>query len=88
MRIVGQSIGAAFFRAVVNLGLAAYGGHLAHVTDGLMNPTIRASLPRHQLDLLTLTLAFAIRNIYIIGAIVGIIMLALGRRLAAERVAH
>jgi EmrB/QacA subfamily drug resistance transporter len=86
MRIVGQSIGAAFFGAVVNIGIAAYDPQLSHVTDGLMNPAIRNSLGIDQLVHLTSTLGSALRNVYILTAVVGVIMLLLGRKLPAETV--
>lgn len=80
MRIVGQSVGAAIFGAVVNIGIAMYDPHLASVAERLMDPAVRSTFHGDDLTKLTSALALALRNVYIIGASIGLAMLVLGRR--------
>lgn len=84
MRIVGQSIGAALFGAVVNIGMAYYDPRLASVAERLMDPNVRNSFHGEDLEHLTSTLALALRNIYFIGVLVGLAMILLGRRFSAH----
>jgi EmrB/QacA subfamily drug resistance transporter len=83
MRIVGQSVGAAVFGAVVNVGIAIYDPQLADVVERLMDPAVRSSFAPDQLAHLTSTLALALRNVYILTAMIGTAMLLIGRKLPA-----
>jgi EmrB/QacA subfamily drug resistance transporter len=83
MRIVGQSLGAAIFGAVINVGIAMYDPRLASVAEHLMDPNIRGAFHGEDLSHLTSTLALALRNVYVIGAIIGIALVLLGRRFPA-----
>jgi MFS family permease len=83
MRIVGQSVGAAVFGAVVNVGIAIYDPQLADVVQRLMDPAVRSSFAADQLAHLTSTLSLALRNVYILSAIIGAAMLLIGRKLPA-----
>jgi hypothetical protein len=83
MRIVGQSVGAAVFGAVINIGIAIYDPQLAHVAERLMDPAVRGSFGADELAHLTSTLSLALRNVYILSAGVGVAMLLVGRRLPA-----
>ena len=83
MRIVGQSVGAAVFGAVINVGIAIYDPQLAHVAERLMDPAIRTGFAGDELVHLTSTLALALRNVYILSAVIGAAMLLIGRKLPA-----
>jgi EmrB/QacA subfamily drug resistance transporter len=83
MRIVGQSVAAAMFGAIVNVGIAIYDPQLADVVERLMDPAIRNTFPADQLAHLTSTLALALRNVYILSAVIGAVMVLIGRTLPA-----
>jgi EmrB/QacA subfamily drug resistance transporter len=84
MRIVGQSVGAAIYGAVINIGIAILDPRFATVTDRLMDPNMRGAFQGDDLAHLTSTLALAIRNVFIISALVGVAMLLLGRQFPAH----
>jgi hypothetical protein len=83
MRIVGQSVGAALFGAIINVGIAILDPRLASVAENLMDPNVRARFHDQELAYLTSTLGLALRNVYIAGALIGLAMLLLGRRFPA-----
>jgi hypothetical protein len=83
MRVVGQSVGAAVFGAVINVGIAIYDPQLAHVAERLMDPAVRGTFGAEDLAHLTSTLSLALRNVYILSAVIGVAMLLLGRKLPA-----
>src|SRR6202012_1451254 len=84
MRIVGQSVGAAIFGAVINIGIALSDPHLASLAERLMDPGVRGTFHGDDLIRFSSTLGMALRNVYIIGALIGIAMLILGRRFPAR----
>jgi MFS family permease len=83
MRIVGQAVGAALFGAVINIAIAILDPRLASLAERLMDPGVRDTFHGGDLAHLTSTLALALRNVYIIGALIGVAMLLLGRRFPA-----
>ena len=83
MRIVGQSVAAAVFGAVINVGIDIYDPQLAHVAERLMDPTVRGTFDAENLAHLTSTLSLALRNVYILSAAIGVAMLLIGRKLPA-----
>jgi hypothetical protein len=83
MRVVGQSVGAAVFGAVINVGIAIYDPQLAHVAERLMDPAVRGTFGAEDLAHLTSTLSLALRNVYILSAVIGVAMLLIGRKLPA-----
>jgi EmrB/QacA subfamily drug resistance transporter len=83
MRIVGQAIGAALFGAVINVAIAILDPRLASLAERLMDPGIRGTFHGDDLTHLASTLALALRNVYIVGAVVGVVMVLLGRRFPA-----
>jgi EmrB/QacA subfamily drug resistance transporter len=84
MRIVGQSVGAAIFGAVINIGIASYDPHLASLAERLMDPGIRGTFHGGDLAHLSATLGLALRNVYVIAALIGVAMLILGLRFPAR----
>ena len=83
MRIVGQSTGAALYGALVNAGIAYYAPHAERVADRLMEPTLRQALGPAEIATLTEAMASALRNVHIVAALVGLVVLFLGSRLPA-----
>jgi hypothetical protein len=83
MRIVGQSTGAALFGALVNIGLLHYAPQAGEVAARLMEPALRQNLAAGEVALLTQAMAAALRNVYVVGAVVGLVVLALGASLPA-----
>lgn len=84
MRIVGQSTGAALYGAIVNAGLLHYAPQADRIADRLMEPTLRQALGPAELAALTEAMASALRNVYVVAAIGGLIVLFLGWRLPAK----
>jgi MFS family permease len=80
MRIVGQSVGAALFGALVNFGLLRHGAQ-ADVAERLMAPLLRQSLGAAEIMTLTDAMASALRNVHVVGALIGLVVLALASRL-------
>jgi hypothetical protein len=80
---VGQAVGAALFGAVINIAIAILDPRLASLAERLMDPGVRDTFHGGDLAHLTSTLALALRNVYIIGALIGVAMLLLGRRFPA-----
>jgi MFS family permease len=81
MRIVGQSTGAALFGALVNLGLLHYAPQAGEVAARLMEPALRQNLSANEVAMLTSAMAAALRDIYVAGGLVGLVVLALGASL-------
>ncbi|HEY6981473.1 MDR family MFS transporter [Reyranella sp.] len=83
MRIVGQSTGAALFGALVNIGLLHFAPRAGEVAARLMQPALRQHLAPAEIATLTSAMAAAVRNVYVVGAVVGLVVLVLGARLPA-----
>ena len=83
MRLVGQSVGAALFGALVNLGIAHYAPHARDVADQLMEHALRQRLSPSEVATLTSAMGAAIENIYVVAALVGAVVVALGAALPA-----
>ena len=83
MRIVGQSTGAALYGAIVNAGLPHYAPQAERIADRLMEPSLRQALAPAELALLTEAMAAALRNVHIVAALGGLVVLFLGFRLPA-----
>jgi hypothetical protein len=81
MRIVGQSTGAALFGALVNAGIARYAPQAVDVARQLMEPAARHGIAPTEIATLTTAMAAALRNVHIVAAVVGLIVLVLGMRL-------
>ena len=78
MRIVGQSTGAALFGALVNLGLLHYAPQAGEVAAHLMEPALRQHLSAPEIATLTAAMAEALRNVYVVAALFGLAVLAIG----------
>jgi EmrB/QacA subfamily drug resistance transporter len=86
MRIVGQSIGAALFGAVVNAAIHSAHPEIQQLAEKLMDPASRKALDQNELIGLASTLGTALRYVYIISAAIGCTMLLLARKIPANPV--
>lgn len=84
MRIVGQSVGAALFGALVNAGIALYYPQAGPIAEKLMEPELRQNLGVAEIAQLTSAMGAALRNVYIVGALLGVAVLTLGAMLPAH----
>ncbi len=70
MRVLGQSLGAAIFGAIVNLGLSERLPHAGSAVNRLLEPALRRSLGAQEIARLGTAVAAAIHEVYLI--IIGI----------------
>jgi hypothetical protein len=83
VRAVGQSVGAALFGAVFNLGV---GQRIAGADDEinrLVDPATREGLGATEIARLSDAIAAAMHNVYVIGAILALALFALAFRIPA-----
>jgi EmrB/QacA subfamily drug resistance transporter len=69
MRIVGQSMGAALFGAVLNFGMARRGARAGNAINRLMEPALRQSLGTAELARLTDIIAGSLHVVYLIAGL-------------------
>jgi EmrB/QacA subfamily drug resistance transporter len=80
MRLVGMSMGAALFGAVLNFGLQHHAVGAADAVNALMDPARRASLAPAAVGPLTAAIAAALHEVYIIAAVLaGVTLLLISR---------
>jgi EmrB/QacA subfamily drug resistance transporter len=84
MRIVGQSTGAALFGAILNASLLHYAPQAPNVADRLMEPALRRALDAAEAATLTAAMADSLRNLYLVAALLGLVVVFLGSRLPAQ----
>jgi EmrB/QacA subfamily drug resistance transporter len=83
MRIVGQSVGAAVFGAVMNFGLHRNGPEAGDLINRLLDPALRRSLGSAELARLGEVIASSLNLVYIIAALAALITLAMAWSLPA-----
>jgi EmrB/QacA subfamily drug resistance transporter len=84
MRIVGQSVGAAVFGAVLNLGIARHlPGHI-DIVNRLLAPAAREQLGAAEIARASAAIAAAVHNVFIVAAFVAVVGLALAIALPAR----
>jgi len=84
MRIVGQSVGAAVFGAVLNFGLSRYAPEGGDLVNGLLDPGLRHGLGSAELAHLSQAIASSLHLVYIIAGFAALITLALAFALPAS----
>jgi hypothetical protein len=84
MRIVGQSVGAAVFGAVLNIGLHQRAPEAGDLINRLLDPALRRSLGSAELARLGEAIASSLNLVYIIAALAALITLALAWSLPAS----
>jgi EmrB/QacA subfamily drug resistance transporter len=83
MRIVGQSVGAAVFGAVLNFGLSRYAPEGGDLVNRLLDPGLRHGLGSAELAHLSQAIASSLHLVYIIAGFAALITLALAFALPA-----
>jgi EmrB/QacA subfamily drug resistance transporter len=83
MRIVGQSVGAAVFGAVLNFGLSRHAPEAGEMVNRLLDPALRRSLGTAELAQLGNAIASSLHLVYIIAALAAVITLVLSCALPA-----
>lgn len=73
MRMLGQSIGVAIFGGVFNYVLFAGKSESSDVVDRLMEPSLRQGLPEDEIARLTLEVAQAVHEVYLIALAVAVL---------------
>jgi EmrB/QacA subfamily drug resistance transporter len=77
MRIVGQSVGAAVFGAVLNFGLHQHAPEAGDLINRLLDPALRRSFGSAQLARFAEAISSSLNLVYIIAALAALITLAL-----------
>jgi len=77
MRIVGQSVGAAVFGAVLNFGLSRHAPEAGDLVNRLLDPGLRHSLGSAELAHLGQAIASSLHLVYIIAGLAALVTLAL-----------
>jgi EmrB/QacA subfamily drug resistance transporter len=77
MRIVGQSIGAALFGGILNLGIARYLPDGSDAVNRLLDPATRDSLDPGMRALLTQAIDGALHEVYLIGGVFAVVIFVL-----------
>jgi len=83
MRIVGQSVGAAVFGAVLNFGLSRHAPQAGDLINRLLDPGLRHSLGSAELVQLSDAIASSLHLVYILAGLAALITLALACALPA-----
>jgi EmrB/QacA subfamily drug resistance transporter len=83
MRIVGQSVGAAVFGAVLNFGLYRHAPEAGDLVNRLLDPGLRHSLGQTELAHLGNAIASSLHPVYVISGLAAIVTFALACALPA-----
>jgi hypothetical protein len=77
MRIVGNSVGAAVFGAILNFGVGRHIPHAGDAVNRLLQPAARESLGAAEIARLSEAIGAGLHNVYIVAGIVAVVSLAL-----------
>jgi EmrB/QacA subfamily drug resistance transporter len=84
MRIVGQSVGAAVFGAILNFGLYRKLPEAGDAVNRVMSPAARHSLGAGEIARLTEAVGASLHNVYVIAGLVAVVSLVLALALPAR----
>ena len=84
MRIVGQSVGAAVFGAILNFGIYSKLPEAGDAVNRLLAPAARRSLGASEIARLTETVGDSLHVVYIIAGLVAVVSLILALALPAR----
>ena len=84
MRIVGQSVGAAVFGAILNFGIASRLPEAGDAVNRLMSPVARQSLAAVDLARLTQAVGYSLHTVYLIAGLVAVVSFVLALALPAK----
>jgi EmrB/QacA subfamily drug resistance transporter len=83
MRIVGQSVGAALFGAVLNFGLSRHAPEAGNLVNRLLDPRLRHSFGTAELAQVSDAIASSLHLVYIIAGLAALVTLVLACALPA-----
>src|SRR5262249_45673786 len=83
-RTIGQTVGAGLAGAILNFGLSRYAPNAGEVLDLLLDATRRASLDAAQVAGLVDAAANALREVYVVAAVLAVIPLVTALLLPAS----
>jgi Zn-dependent membrane protease YugP len=84
MRMVGSSVGAAVFGAIVNFGIHRQLPEAGDAVNRLMQPAARQMLDASELARLTEAIASSVHVVYVIAGLVAVVSLLLALALPAR----
>jgi EmrB/QacA subfamily drug resistance transporter len=84
MRMVGSSVGAALFGAIVNVGIHRQLPEAGNSVNRLMQPAARETLDPDQLARLTEAIASSVHIVYVIAGLIAVLSLGLALALPAR----
>ncbi len=84
MRIVGQSVGAATFGAILNFGVYSRVPDAGDAVNRLMSPAARQGLGASEIARLVEAVGASLHTVYVIAALVAIVSLILALALPAR----
>jgi hypothetical protein len=84
MRIVGNSVGAAIFGAILNFGVSRRIPHAGDAVNRLLQPASRDSLGGTEIARLSDAIGAGLHNVYIVAGLVAVVCLALALALPAR----
>ena len=84
MRIVGNSVGAAVFGAILNFGVSRRIPHAGDAVNRLLQPAARESLGATEIARLSDAIGAGLHNVYIVAGLVAVVSLALALALPAR----
>lgn len=77
MRTIGQALGAGIAGAILNFSLARVAPSAGDILNQLLEPSRRASLDPHTIDLLSHAIAGSLHEVYVIAGVLAALTLAL-----------
>jgi MFS family permease len=83
MRIVGQSVGAAVFGALLNFGLSQHAPQAGDLVNRVLDPGLRRSLGAAELGQLSEAIASSLHLVYILSVLAAVVTLTLACALPA-----
>ncbi len=84
MRIVGNSVGAAVFGAILNFGVGRRIPHAGDAVNRLLQPAARQGLDAGEIARLSEAIAAGLHNVYVVAALVAVVSLVLAMALPAR----
>jgi len=84
MRMVGSSVGAAVFGAIVNFGIHRQLPEAGNSVSRLMQPAGRQMLSGGELTRLTEAIASSVHTVYVIAGLIAVVSLLLAMALPAK----
>ncbi len=84
MRIVGQSVGAAVFGAILNFGILRRMPEAGDAVNRLLSPAGRKTLGAAEIAHLSEAIAAALQNVYVVATLVAVVSLLLALALPAR----